>query len=475
MTNVNDGKTKLKLNAKIGYGFGGFGSLMIWNAFILYGLFFFTDIVGFNPAFASLVLSIGAFWGAFTDPIAGYISDNRDPKKGRRRPLARAFAIPLGIVGFLVFTNTPLEGVIEQIYFILIVLMVYTFQSFVDVPLTSLGAEMTMDYDERSSLSSMRSFFYMISIIIGNSFLAIVTFFGDTFADGSMEKGFSYAGLFCGVLVALSLLVCVKMTKGYELETEIEKTSFSIRENLIEPLKNKPFRYVVGMYAFSMAGLQVAAAAAIFYYIFNMGLTEVEIASLLSVMALIGVVGVAVTNFISVKFSKKIAWVVIMGLWAIGIILFPGIWWRDNDPTLITIAIYAVTVGLGTQLIYQLIWAMIPDCVELDEYKTGKRREGLYFGFANFAQKIAGALIVLVVGAGLTYYKYDPSLVTQTEETLDGIANIMGLWVGILVIISVIIGILNPMTKKRHAAILEALRARKADEEYCEDGFKQLL
>ncbi len=470
-----DYSVKLSQKVKMGYGAAGFGSLMVWNVFVLYGMFFFTDIVGFKPVFASTLLAIGALWGAFADPLCGYISDNRDPKKGRRRPFIKAFAVPMGIMACLIFTNTPLEGVAEQVYFVVLVLVFYTIHSFIDIPVTSLGAEMTTDYNERASLSSMRSLFYIGSLFVGNSYLVIVLFFADTFAGGSMEKGFTYAGIVVGILIVISLMVCVRSTKGYELDIKIEKTKFSFKDNFIEPFKNKPFRYVIVMFATSMAALSVAAASCVYFYIYNLKMTEGEMSTLLLAMAIVGLIGVPVINIVSQKVSKKAAWVVVMICWLIAGCIMPILFWRDGNPNIVELSLFAISVGMGTNLIFQMIWAMIPDCVEVDEYLNGKRREGLFYGVTSFIQKIAAAAASMLVGVGLTVVDYDAMLLEQSEETLDGIMYIFCGGMGVFLIVAIIIGLLNPMSRKKHTALVKAIELKNEGKEVDESEFKSLI
>jgi len=44
--------------------------------------------------------------------------------------------------------------------------------------------------------------------------------------------------------------------------------------------------------------------------------------------------------------------------------------------------------GVGISVTYLIPWSMLPDVVELDELKTGIRREGVYYSFFVFFQKV---------------------------------------------------------------------------------------
>ena len=141
----------------IAYGLPGLATLFTFTMFTTYGLYFFTNIVGLSGKFAGLIMTIGTLWDAVTDPLVGIISDNRDPRKGRRRPFLLVCAIPFGIVTWLLFTAWDFVEIQQKIYFIIVALLFYTFQTLIDVPYTSLSGEVTDNYDLRSKLATIRT------------------------------------------------------------------------------------------------------------------------------------------------------------------------------------------------------------------------------------------------------------------------------------------------------------------------------
>ena len=126
--------------------------------------------------FAGLIMTIGTLWDAVTDPLVGIISDNRDPRKGRRRPFLLVCAIPFGIVTWLLFTAWDFVEIQQKIYFIIVALLFYTFQTLIDVPYTSLSGEVTDNYDLRSKLATIRTFWAIIGVAIGGGIMAYTDF-----------------------------------------------------------------------------------------------------------------------------------------------------------------------------------------------------------------------------------------------------------------------------------------------------------
>jgi GPH family glycoside/pentoside/hexuronide:cation symporter len=58
----------------------------------------------------------------------------------------------------------------------------------------------------------------------------------------------------------------------------------------------------------------------------------------------------------------------------------------------------AALSGSGIAAAYLLPWAMIPDISETDELKTGERREGSFYAFASFFQKLGTGVAIWALG-----------------------------------------------------------------------------
>gem|GEM_PF-4097438 len=61
-------------------------------------------------------------------------------------------------------------------------------------------------------------------------------------------------------------------------------------------------------------------------------------------------------------------------------------------------------------------WALIPDAIEVDEFKTGQRREGLHVGVILFCRKFSVALALWFVGIALSWIGYVPGEIQTTTS-----------------------------------------------------------
>ena len=94
---------------KTGYGLGDMASnlyLGVVNVFLLY---YYTDIWGLDPADAGWMFLITKVIDAVSDPAMGLIADRTQTKMGRYRPYLIWVAIPLGLLGYLLFMGPDLS------------------------------------------------------------------------------------------------------------------------------------------------------------------------------------------------------------------------------------------------------------------------------------------------------------------------------------------------------------------------------
>jgi len=131
-------------------------------------------------------------------------------------------------------------------------------------------------------------------------------------------------------------------------------------------------------------------------------------------------------------------------------------------------------VALAGAIIFS--WATIADVTEVDEYKSGQRREGLFYSVATVLQTLATAVALSLVGLILGQAGYDPDAETLSNSAMWAIRLIMAVGPAAFCLIVGVVAVLQPMTKAKHTALTEALRRRKAGETGIdESGFADLL
>src|SRR5512142_1753147 len=144
--------------------FYGGGSRTLISFFYLV---FLTDVVRLSPGLAGIVILVSKFYDAITDPFEGVISDRTRTRLGRRRPYLLA-GIPLVFLSFFLMFF-PVSYASETARFVFVIctyLFFSTIVSIVTLNYSSLQAELTLDYNERTSLATFRIFFSTLSSIL---------------------------------------------------------------------------------------------------------------------------------------------------------------------------------------------------------------------------------------------------------------------------------------------------------------------
>ncbi len=469
---------KLSFSTKLAYGAGDLGPAITANILVFYLMFFFTNVVGLNVGLASVILLIGKVWDAVNDPFVGVLSDRTQSKWGRRHPWMFWGAIPFGGFFFLqwiipTFSANPETNQWGLFwYYVIISIVSQTFYTIVNLPYTALTPELTQDYNERTSLNSFR-FAFSIGGSIFSLLLALVIF--SNVKANSATQYLVLAGV-CTVFSVLPLYWCIWGTKDRVAITEARRqaretaaivttgveVSVPFKEQLKIVLSNKPFLYVIGIYLCSWLGVQVTASIIPYFVVNWMGQREAD-----SPLVALAVQGTAlgmlfIWSNISKRVGKKAVYYMGTGLWVLAqtglFFLQPG--------QLAWMYFLAIIAGFGVSVAYLIPWSMIPDVIELDELQTGKRREGIFYGFMVLLQKVGLALGLFLVGQALQWSGFvakvsgQPTPV-QPESALFAIRVAIGPLPTLALIGGVILAYFYPITKEVHAEILLKLQERR--------------
>jgi len=408
---------------------------------------------------------IATLWDAVTDPAIGIVSDNLKSKWGRRRPFLLIAALPFGVTTWLLFTDFHFGFA----YYVVMIILFFTFFTMVNVPYSALGAEMTQDYNERMSLVSFRTGWSQFLTLFSAALpLILVGIFGE--ALGSASAGWSAMAALFGTIAVFTILLTWRTTRGYELFSE--NTGFKFSDIYSVVRHNRTFRYTLGIWTFGIIALNFVVSTAVYFFTYVMGYGESMTGMVFGVLIAAGFIYIPIIDYVAHKKSKRMAFIIFAAFWG-AINLFAGIMVAGpQDSTVCWIGL--LTAGaVSACMVYQLGWAMIPDVTEVDELVSGQRREGLYFGVMAFVQKIASAVTFQVIGIILAWVGYQPD-VTQTPETLLGIRMLMYEAPVVFLILACIVAYYMPMTREKHQALLDILKLKKENKKYDITPLKEL-
>ncbi len=467
---MNPENAKLDLKTKLAYGAGDFGPAITGNISIFFLLVFFTNVAGIPAGLAGSVLMIGKIWDAINDPIIGVLSDRTKSRRwGRRLPWMLYGAIPFGVIFFLQwivprFSADQSSNIWPLFwYYVAIGLLSQVVYTVVSLPYTAMTPELTQDYDERTSLNSFR-FAFSISGSILSLILAQIIF---STIENDQQQYLVLAGI-CAVISVLAIYVCIFGVRDRVLAFEAKRTqieqpvSIPFFEQLKIVFNNGPFLFVIGIYLFSWLGVQVTATTIPYFVINCMGLNDSDVPTVMIAVQATALLMLFVWSALSKKIGKKVVYFLGMSFW---IIAAGGLFFLQPGQIGL-MYLMAVMAGVGVSTAYLVPWSLIPDVIDLDEYRTGQRREGIFYGFMVLLQKLGLALGIFLVGNALQAAGFQATIAGQAipiqpESALTAIRITVGPLPTIFLICGLFLTYFYPITREMHAEIMMKLKARQ--------------
>lgn len=459
----------LTLRTKLAYGAGDLGTAITANILGFYLLFFFTSVAGLNAGLAANVLLISKIWDAVNDPIVGVLSDRTQSNRGRRYPWMIWGAIPFGITFVLQwlvprFSNDPTANQWGLFwYYVIIAILFNSFYTMVNLPYTALTAELTQDYNERTSLNSFRFAFSLGGSIVS---IFLVILISSLIPDPNQQ--YFVIGVVCAVISVLAVGWCVWGTRERAAVMETlrlqhhQDAPIPLLEQLRIAFSNRPFLLVIGIYLCSWLAVQLTASILKFFAINWMGYSDLISNIVILVVLSTSMAMLFVWNIVSNRVGKKATYFMGMGLW---IIAQTGLFFLQPGQTVLMFTL-AIVAGMGVATAYLIPWSMLPDVIELDELRTGQRREGIFYSFMVLLQKIGLALGLFAVGQALEAAGFIESVPgqpvpVQPDSALLAIRIAIGPFPTLVLIAGVVLAYLYPITREVHAEILLKLRERR--------------
>ncbi len=447
---------KMTLGSKFRYGLADMGFALITSAMQFFLLFYYTDVAGIDPGLAGLALMVGKLtWDAVNDPLFGYWSDRTRSRFGRRRIYMLIGAVPLGIAAWIMFSLPKgLTGAGAFLAVLLSFWLVDSFHTMTTTPYYALTPELTRDYSERASLTSIRMVFSVFGYILG---AALTTILAGIFQGTgmNMQQAWSTTGAVFGVIVIITTLVTTFSIKESP-EMVGEPSKLPPIKAVLTSFKNKPFIILMVAFILSSFSFTILTALVPYFIQYQLNMPDQVSFVLLAMLVSIGIFLIP-AKLISDRINKGPAYA--LGLFIASLAVMTSFFLPRGETPLIYVVAAVAGMGFSAQWVFP--WSMLPDVIEYDEKMTGERREGIYYGLWAFLSKFTGALGIAVSGWALGLFGYIPNM-EQTSRALFGIRLFFAIVPAIVLLISLPFLIWYPITRKKHAELVKELADRKA-------------
>ena len=445
------------------------------TSFGFFLLFFYNQVLGLSGFLTSLAIVFALLVDAVSDPVIGSWSDGVRNRWGRRHPFMYAAAGPFAICFYFLFA--PPDGLSEMgVFFWLLVFSVLTrtTQSVYSIPHTSMTAELSTDYQERTLLSSLRGILQSVGTLMV-FLIGLQVFFGATpdYPTGQLnpEAYPRFAAVF-SIIIFVGVVLTAWGTHSYIPylpQANPDGDRFSLMQVMREAgmaFGLRSFRAVV--LTAVLFGMTMGMVAALSIYLgtlyFQFSLELIGLSFPASVFGSFLGAGLATPlgRIIQEKRTLLIGGLIWYAVWnTMPIILsMLGLFPKPGDPMLFYLVMTAnaiCTMGIGVLTV--MIGSMIADITDQHEEKHGSRNEGIYFAASSFAAKAIGGFGIVISGVVVDVAGIQRNATVETIDpgSLWKLAMAMGPGVLMMIGITVIAASFYDLSRVEHARVRAAI------------------
>jgi len=238
-----------------------------------------------------------------------------------------------------------------------------------------------------------------------------------------------------------------------------------------ELFKIKSLRKIIVWIVVYMLGFSIINTIIVYFLTYNISMSETGQAIFWVVYVAIIVCTLPFTTKLCNKFGKRpVTLATMIPPIVLGFILF-----FTGINSYLVMYIYTAAIAIGSSCFFTFYIAYAHDCVEIDEFRTGKRRDGSLSALASLAHQTGMALALPATGIYLDFTGYNGMAETQTETAMRGILTLGTIIPAVLALIAFVFLWFYPVSKKKYNLLHEALDKKKAGEEYSTEGFEDIL
>lgn len=394
------------------FSIGALGQGMIYAMMSSYISDYYLNVLQLAPMFVLLLMLLARVWDAINDPLMGMIVDRRTTKRGKMRPYIIYASIPIGVLTILMYLSPNMDKTSLMIYSAIVYIawgMIYTMA---DVPFWSLPNVMTPNAEERSSTISFSRILNGIGSAVPEVLFLVIGLVLPNILGAS--DGLEYNKTKYLIMAVFTVVIGIILYANSYFHVKERVVLPDVKPVKGEPsrlsriFKCKPLMLVILMGVLSSGRYMVQAAAVhVARYAFYIGkplegMSDAErvaaieasvstVKTIFQVCAIVGMFGaMLVMPMLMKKFDyKKIVIVTCLGGFVASIFTTLIGWFTMNLYICIPfILISCIPLGVLNTISY----AMIGDCLDYMELKTGFRDNALGSACQGFVNKLGNAL-----------------------------------------------------------------------------------
>lgn len=417
------------------FAIGSMGQGMIYAMMSSYISDYYVNVLQLPLMFVMMLMLLARVWDAINDPIMGMIVDRRTTKFGKMKPYILYAVVPIGILTVLMYLSPDLSQKQLMIYSAIVYVAWGMLYTMADVPFWGLPNVMTPNAEERGYVISYTKNFNSVGSALPEVLFLVAGFVLPKFVDTSDAIAYNKTKYLIMAVVVV-IIGSVIYANSY----------FHVKERIVPPIRKrepgepsslkrvftcKPLMCVVAMGVLSSGRYMVQAAAIhVARYGFYIGpdlegLSLAErtaaidasissVKTIFQVCAIVGMFGAMLfMPTLMKKFDYKKIVITTCLLGFVASIFTTLIGWYTANLYICIPFILISCIPLG--VINSISNAMIGDCLDYLELKTGFRDNGLGSACQGFINKLGSALATCGIIIMYMVIDIDPSLMLSSD------------------------------------------------------------
>lgn len=417
------------------FAIGSMGQGMIYAMMSSYISDYYVNVLQLPLMFVMMLMLLARVWDAINDPLWGMIVDRRTSKLGKLKPYIIYAVIPIGLLTVLMYLSPDLSQKQLMIYSAIVYVAWGMLYTMADVPFWGIPNVMTPNAEERGYVISYTKNYNSVGSALPEVLFLVAGFILPKIVDTSDAIAYNKTKYLIMAVVVV-VIGSVIYANSY----------FHIKERIVPPVKQrapgepsslkriftcKPLMCVVAMGVLSSGRYMVQAAAIhVARYGFYIGpeldgLTLAErtaaidasistVKTIFQVCAIVGMFGAMLfMPTLMKKFDYKKIVITTCLLGFVSSIFTTLIGWYTANLYICIPFILISCIPLG--VINSVSNAMIGDCLDYLELKTGFRDNGLGSACQGFINKFGSAIATCGIIVMYMVIDIDPSMMLSSD------------------------------------------------------------
>ena len=422
------------------FGLGAGGQGMVYAMMSSYISDYYLNVLQLAPVFVLLLMLLARLWDAINDPLMGIIVDRATPKKGKMKPYILWASLPIAALTILMYLSPSLPTSTLMIYSAVVYVCWGMCYTMADVPFWSIPNVITPDSTERSSVISITKIYNSVGSAMPEVFFFIAGLVLPKLIDSSDYIAYNKKKYLIITLLVVVIGISFYLNSYFHIKERVVLPVVKKEAGQPSQLKRlftcKPLMCVVLMGVFSSGRYMVQAAAVhVARYAFfigdkaalaTMSLEEKTAAieasvsivkTIFQVCAIVGMFGATLLMpFLMKKFDYKKLLISTCLAGFVSSIFTTVIGWFTMNLYICIPFIVITCIPLG--VINTISIAMIGDCLDYMEVKTGFRDNALGSACQGFVNKLGSALSTCGIVVMYMVIGFEPSqMFSQTVVT----------------------------------------------------------